>query len=38
MTMGGILRGRGRRPREFLDLGVDSSIGDSGEKWDLVTR
>jgi len=28
----GITRRRGRRLREFLNLGVDPSIGDSGEK------
>jgi len=28
VTMGGIPRGRGRRPRKFLDLGVDPSISD----------
>ena len=31
MAMGGIPRGRGRRPQEFLDLDVDPSIGDPGE-------
>jgi len=36
--MSGIPRGRGRRPREILDLGVDPSIGDSGKKGGLVTR
>jgi len=30
--MSGILEGRWRRPREFLDLQVDPSIGDSSEK------
>jgi len=30
--MSEISRGRGRRPREFLYLGVGPSIGDSGEK------
>ena len=29
MTMSEISRGRGRRPREFLDLGVDTFIEDS---------
>jgi len=30
--MGGIRRGKGRRLRKLLDLIVDPSIGDSGEK------
>jgi len=30
--MDGIPRERRRMPREFLDLRVDPSIGDSGEK------
>jgi len=34
----GIPRGRGERLREFLDLRVDPSIGDLGEKWVLVTK
>jgi len=34
----GILRERGRRMWEFLDLGVDPSIGNSREKWVLVTK
>jgi len=36
--MGGIPRGRRRRPREFLGIGVDPSIGDSREKWVRVTK
>ena len=38
VTMGGITRKRGRKPRKFLDLGVNLSVGDSGEKWVLVTK
>jgi len=34
--MGEIPKGRRRRPREFLDIGVDPSI--RGEKWVLVTK
>jgi len=30
--MGEIPRGKRRRPREFLNLRVDPSIGDSSEK------
>ena len=37
MTMDEISRRRGRRPREFIDLRVDPLIGNSGEKWNLVT-
>jgi len=32
VIMSEIPRGRGRMPKEFLDLGVDSSIGDLREK------
>jgi len=32
VIMGETPRGKERRLREFLDLRIDSSIGDSGEK------